>query len=99
MPYIKIKLILFTFILGIEGVADCKITKHTYEVTNDNKTCQYTSFWREGYIGKMYHAEGYNLLISPECKSFPKPLKGKKIKKELIREVVGSDCSFESLSK
>lgn len=85
-------------ILSTQSFADCKITKHTYEVVSNNKTCHYTSFWREGYVGKMYRAEGYNLWISPECKSFRKPLKGKKIKKELISEIIGSDCHFEFVS-
>ena len=94
----KITSILFLIMLSSKSFADCKITKHTYEVISNNKTCHYTSFWREGHIGKMYHAERYNLWISPECKSFPKPLKGKKIKKELISEIIGSDCLFESVS-
>ncbi len=99
MVYIKKLFIIFALVVATNSLANCKITKNTYEVTDENKTCYYTLFWRAGYIGKTYKAQSYNVWISPECKSFPKPLKGKKIKKELIREIIDSDCPFESVSK
>ena len=90
------KLFICIIAFSTQGFADCKITKHTYEVVSEHTVCTYTSYWREGRSpAGLYRAESYNLQLSPECASFPKPLKGKKIKKEFIRKIVGSDCPFE----
>lgn len=90
------KILLGLLAISIQSFADCKITKHTYEVVSEHAVCTYTSYWRESISTEgLYRAQRYNLQLSPECASFPKPLKGKKIKKELIRNIVGSDCPFE----
>lgn len=94
------KIVILTILfLSIQGFADCTITKHTYEVIGKHTKCTYTSYWRESSLGTSYRAESYNLQFSPECASFSKPLKGKKIKKELISNITGSDCPFESVTK
>ncbi|MEA1910095.1 MAG: hypothetical protein U9N32_00250 [Spirochaetota bacterium] len=97
----KIKIWAFAIVLiNTQSFADCKITKHTYEVVSEHAVCTYTSYWRESRSSEgLYRAEGYNLQLSPECASFPKPLKGKKIKKEFVRNIVGSDCPFEETIK
>ena len=91
-----IKIFLFIVVTGVILFADCKITKDTYIVKRGNTTCTYTVFWKEGYVGDVYRASTYNIRHSKECKSFPKPLKGKKIKEELIRKEIGSECAFDT---
>lgn len=95
------KLLLVSLAICTQSFADCKITKQTYEVVGKHMVCTYTMYWRESsnWSGKntssLYRAQSYNIQISPECASFPKPLKGKRVKTEFIRKIVGSDCPFE----
>ena len=81
--------------LSTESFADCKTVKKTYEVTEKTKKCTYISTWQSGWTNLIYHAEEVSLWISPDCKGFAKPLKGKVIKKEVLSETPTSSCSFK----
>ncbi len=89
--------IFFTILLSAHLFADCKTVKKTYEVTKNTKKCIYTTTWQGGWTNITYHAEQINVWISPDCKGFAKPLKGKVLKTEVLSETATSSCSFKNL--
>ena len=91
----KIIPILLLLIFSSESFADCKTVKKTYEVTKNTKKCIYTTTWQSGWTNFAFRAEQINVWISPDCKGFAKPLKGKVIKTEMLSETATSSCPFK----
>ena len=72
--------------------ADCKIVKNTYRVTQGTKTCEYIGVQKQ--TTKPFGIVLYDTELSPLCKSFTMPLRGKKIKEETLVHTSGKDCSY-----